>query len=193
MWSSLSLPFALTILLTLFAIKIHGGCWQKSYVARIGSGSAIYSVKGSQCDAACRHQLWMRIARCGASCSASDQSRSGSSNRDDQVPKLFQCKSDEIYDRYAACLAATEGLRRLRDQVIQNQEDPALSPSKETFQSTKSMREAKKLAMASYVENASKVIESMGMPVSEFNVIGRKVCKDSALKEKVRRKLHGFF
>lgn len=47
------------------------------------------------------------------------------------------------------------------------------------------MREAKQLAIAAYAENASRVIEAMGMPVSQFNSIGKTVCNDATLKQKV--------
>jgi Domain of unknown function (DUF4168) len=187
MWSSSFLSFTVVFLFSIFAIKVHGGCWQKLCEVRSWKGTAIDSVEESLSNISWRHYWWMRISRCGASCSKSEQSSIGSQKRDYQVPKLFQDKNDEVYDLYAACLAATEGLRRIRDQTIQSQQDPASSQSTEKFRSKKSIREGKELAIASYVENASKVIESMGMPVSEFNAIGRKVCKDSVLKEKVRR------
>ena len=97
-----------------------------------------------------------------------------------KLPSLFPSESDTIYDRYAACLAATEGLRRIRDQALQSQQcmnDPSCTK--------RNMREAKQLAIAAYAENASRVIEAMGMPVSQFNSIGKTVCNDATLKQKV--------
>ena len=178
MWPLLSFPFALTLILSIYASPSHGRYWQKSIAAHLFGLDKMNSVSDVR-------RWWMSTPRCGASCSALNRSDIKSSMNDGSVPKLFQSEGDEIYDRYAACLAATEGLRRIRDRTIQHQQDGELSQSNDKSRAKKNNREAEESALTTYVESASKVIESMGLPVSEFNEIGRKVCKDSALKEKV--------
>lgn len=93
---------------------------------------------------------------------------------DDRMPSLF-APQEVHYDRYAACLAATEGLRRLRDKAL----------AKEGRQRT--MNESQERIHAEYVLSSSKVLKAMGMSVTQFNQLGRQIGQDSALKEKVRR------
>jgi hypothetical protein len=119
--------------------------------------------------------IWLQLHRGGST---------NSFQKSPQVPSLIQSETDEnIYDRYAACLAAIEGLRRIRDQTLQAQQqqcnhDPLLCTKR-------NIREAKEWATAIYAENASKVVEAMGMPLEQFNTIGKIVCNDAALKRKV--------
>ena len=49
--------------------------------------------------------------------STSSSSSSTTAPAHDQMPSIFQ-PEESIYDKYAACLAATEGLRRIRDSKI---------------------------------------------------------------------------
>ena len=51
------------------------------------------------------------------SSSSSSSSSSTITPAHDQMPSIFQ-PEESIYDKYAACLAATEGLRRMRDSKI---------------------------------------------------------------------------
>lgn len=95
---------------------------------------------------------------------------------DNRMPSLFG-PEDAQYDRYAACLAATEGLRRLRDKEL---EEGSSSESlfDDSLQVTKQVN-------ARYVQNAGKVLKALGMSVSQFNTLGRQISQDSRLKEKV--------
>lgn len=93
-----------------------------------------------------------------------------------RMPCLFE-DEEEIYDRYAACLAATEGLRRIRDRQI------IIAHASE--KGSRANKTAEKKAAATYYRDSSKVVESMGMQVAEFNEIGRTLCRDATLKQKV--------
>ena len=93
---------------------------------------------------------------------------------DQRMPSLFP--PDQIdYDRYAACLAATESLRRLRDKSMAEAKN--LSGREAT--------DEQKRIRAEYVINSGKVLKAMGMSVSQFNQLGRQVNQDEVLKEKV--------
>jgi Domain of unknown function (DUF4168) len=92
------------------------------------------------------------------------------------MPSLFGPEEAQ-YDRYAACLAATEGLRRLRDKKLGN---------RRFLRDTDEMTQAQRRINSEYVLNSSKVLEAMGMSVSQFNQLGRQVGADPELKEKVR-------
>jgi hypothetical protein len=88
------------------------------------------------------------------------------------MPSLFGPEEAQ-YDRYAACLAATEGLRRLRDKKLgrtRMRGEPTIE---------------QKRASAEYVMNSSRILETMGMSVSQFNQLGRQVGDSAPLKEKV--------
>lgn len=95
----------------------------------------------------------------------------------DHMPSLFS-EEEETYDRYAACLAATEGLRRLRDRDITD-EMQAASDAEEA-------KKKRKEVATQYVQNSSKVLKALGMSVSQFNELGKEIAKDNKLKEKVR-------
>lgn len=126
-----------------------------------------------------RTSKWRHIQRGGSESCTPDESQSANKR---QIPSLFQGDSDIIYDRYAACLAATEGLRRIRDETLKSQQQKSIN---DPLFSKKNIREAKEWTIAVYTENASKVVEAMGMPVSQFNAIGKIVCNDVSLKQKV--------
>lgn len=103
-----------------------------------------------------------------------------------RMPTFFGSR-DSALDRYAACLAATEGLRRHRDAQI---ELVSVDQRRRRLGSRKSARriilQAKNKAAANYFRDSTKVIQSMGMLVSEFNDIGQTLQRDASLKEKVR-------
>ena len=80
------------------------------------------------------------------------------------IPTLFPGELERHYDTYAACLAATEGLRRIRDR--QQLVDPAA-------------------ARRQYVRDSKPVLETLGMTIDRFNSIGAQIAEDEALKEKV--------
>ena len=124
--------------------------------------------------------LWKCVPRCGATTSTSTDeidtaSRSSSSSNTNHVPSVTLNENmDMMYNKYAACLAATEGLRRKRDTTIQ-----------QNLSKSSNCRNNNNNIMKEYITNASKIIEDMGLSVSDFNSIGRQVCNDPALKQKV--------
>jgi len=135
-------------------------------------------------------------------------SSSNNNNLKDGMPSLFSSVSGgDQYDRYAACLAATEGLRRARDAAASgNPEGASSSSSMSTFSLSSSSAwrrnwfsnanlnnpyavhpdsEEYKRAYAQYVLNSSRVIRALGLSVSQFNQLGREINNDPELKEKV--------
>ena len=104
----------------------------------------------------------------------------------DQMPSLFT-SDEELYDRYAACLAATEGLRRIRDrdlaEELQKSQDEGDAETLDEFiaQQAKSRR---RIAQA-YIQNSGKVLRAMGMSVRQFNELGSQISSNDALKGKV--------
>ncbi|KAL7568826.1 hypothetical protein ACA910_007239 [Epithemia clementina (nom. ined.)] len=105
----------------------------------------------------------------------------------DQMPSLFTSE-EEVYDRYAACLAATEGLRRIRDRDLaeelqKSQQDDESTPTLDDFiaQQAKNRR---KIAQT-YIRNSGKVLRAMGMTVKQFNELGGEISQDTKLKGKV--------
>lgn len=95
------------------------------------------------------------------------------------MPSLFT-REQGVYDKYAACLAATEGLRRLRDQELATEVQKASSAG-----GSMGVSEAQKYITAQYVQNAGKVLKALGMSVNQFNELGRQIAQDNTLKEKV--------
>jgi hypothetical protein len=96
------------------------------------------------------------------------------------MPSLFT-REQGVYDKYAACLAATEGLRRLRDQdLAQEVQQATISGA-----SSVGISEAQKHITAQYVQNAGKVLKALGMSINQFNDLGRQISQDSTLKERV--------
>lgn len=93
---------------------------------------------------------------------------------DQRMPSLF-AEEESDYDRYAAALAATEALRRIRDKAMSERKQ------KKGAEAT----EDQKRIRAEYVINSGKVLKAMGMSVSQFNHLSREVNKDEELKEKV--------
>jgi hypothetical protein len=118
----------------------------------------------------------------------------------EKMPSLFTRDEEKQYDTYAACLAATESLRRMRDNKFKNKKE--LSAVDVEDKSWKSIlnpsdsggdkgdehtaEEEYKRACAEYVLNSSKAINALGLSVTQFNQLGREVSKDKSLKEKVR-------
>ena len=89
------------------------------------------------------------------------------------MPSLFN--SDEAeYTKFSACLAATEGLRRMRDQALMELKASSGSPDRE-----------RKIA-DQYQANSGRVLRAMGMSVDRFNELGREISRDDKLKDRVR-------
>lgn len=88
-----------------------------------------------------------------------------SASSEQKIPTLFADQPQ--FDRYAACLAATEGLRRLRDQQISQD------------------RRHKRKFEKEYQQRAKQILSGLDMQESEFNKIGRKVARNDNLKRQV--------
>jgi hypothetical protein len=115
------------------------------------------------------------------------------------MPTLFVKEEEKQYDTYAACLAATESLRRIRDGKIKNKKGgTAVAGEDNSWQSmlkpsdagsdpknVNVSKEEYKRACAEYVLNSSKAIKALGLSVTQFNQLGREVSKNTDLKEKV--------
>lgn len=107
---------------------------------------------------------------------------SGGQSVDSRMPSLFGAEEAE-YNRFAACLAATEGLRRMRDQsLLERQSAVVADPDSPTL----SQDEERKIA-DQYQANSGRVLRAMGMSVDRFNELGREISRDENLKEKVRK------
>lgn len=114
------------------------------------------------------------------------QSTTGST----RMPSLFMKPEEYYLDKYAACLAATEGLRKLRDSVTSSysRSSNPLNAVMGLFSdgSERSKYDSRyRQACAEFVVNSSKVIRALGLTVAQFNQIGREVSSDPVLKEKV--------
>jgi hypothetical protein len=113
----------------------------------------------------------------------------------EHMPSLFTSPNESIYDKYAACVAATEGLRRSQEEMHRAKEDQT-SLSKRRFpwnplrsqqkkSSSKYDSEQEKRKHAQYILQSGKIIRSLGLTVSQFNQISREVAKDIPLKDRV--------
>lgn len=125
----------------------------------------------------------------------SDSSAVDKKRQEERMPSIFAQPNEAIYDKYAACLAATEGLRRTRDTILDKHSKPynlvarsatlisklsTLSKGNEDTYKKECQR-----ACAQYMLHSGKVIRSMGLSVSQFNQLGREVEIDKVLKERV--------
>ena len=130
----------------------------------------------------------------------------------DTMPSIFRIPSEEKYDRYAAALAITEGLRRVRDADVARAEKIYKETSRkggrnntkknnntqkvgdkfaevlsqpEPLSPKKILDSAKQQAESAFLLQSTKAVKSLGMTVAQFNQIGREVLSDPALKERV--------
>lgn len=90
-----------------------------------------------------------------------------------RMPSLF-VPEESVYDRYAACLAATEGLRRIRDR------DLADEANVHGFGN-----DGERQINSQYVQNSERVLRALGMTVNQFNDLGRQITQDEKLRERV--------
>jgi hypothetical protein len=88
------------------------------------------------------------------------------------MPSVFH-PDEQKYDRYAAALAITEGLRRVRDAEIERS-------SKKKGASSNS-----KNADNEFLLQSTKAVKAAGLTIAQFNEIGREVMNNAALKERV--------
>ena len=130
------------------------------------------------------------------------------------MPSIFRIPSEEKYDRYAAALAVTEGLRRVRDAEIAGAaateskkksvlgrvlgsrdetygEDYSDETEEEEEEDTKvsikrnPLDAAKQRAESAFLLQSTKAVKALGMTIPQFNQIGREVLSNPALKERV--------
>lgn len=116
-------------------------------------------------------------------------------NGNHPLPTLFRLPEEDTYDRYAACLAATEGLRNVRDRELSKTKQgffqgvlsktPLMGSSTSSRAAATTGSEAQVRAESKYILNSSKVIKALGLSVPQFNQVGREVMADEELKEKV--------
>lgn len=120
-----------------------------------------------------------------------------------QMPTLFFTPTEADLDRYSACLAAAEGLRRARDagatssrvkRALQDIDSGKLDATntsknkdKERMMKKWSADERKEFdtLRASYALNTAKMVRSLGLSVARFNQLGKVVGSDTVLKERV--------
>mmetsp|Transcript_28329 Transcript_28329/g.32370 ORF Transcript_28329/g.32370 Transcript_28329/m.32370 type:complete len:300 (-) Transcript_28329:22-921(-) len=100
---------------------------------------------------------------------------SSNSGLGEPMPSLFG-EGEDRYDKYAKCLAATEGLRKMRDTKLNSNRREKSSSSKD---------EKEERIATEYAMHSAKVLESFGMTVKQFNDLGKQVGKSTDLKEKV--------
>lgn len=126
----------------------------------------------------------------------------------DTMPSIFRIPSEEKYDRYAAALAITEGLRRIRDADMAraekiykqtprqarnnpkhtadyNSNSTAAVVQPEPLSPKEILENSKQQAESAFLLQSTKAVKSLGMTVAQFNQIGREVLSDPALKERV--------
>lgn len=124
------------------------------------------------------------------------------------MPSIFRIPTEEKYDRYAAALAVTEGLRRVRDGEIARAKEETITKKswlglggisssssggkKDIIEGNRgklsqvdSLESAKKRAESAFILQSTKAVKALGMTVTQFNQIGREVVSDPALKERV--------
>jgi hypothetical protein len=111
----------------------------------------------------------------GASVEDENVRSHGSPRGREQMPCLFGPEEAQ-YDRYAACLAATEGIRKMREKAVMKK-SKSLKKGDDT--------EDEKRADAEFVLRNCNIVESLGMSVDQFNQLGHKVMENPKLKEKV--------
>ncbi|KAL7480713.1 hypothetical protein ACHAW6_006382 [Cyclotella cf. meneghiniana] len=97
----------------------------------------------------------------------------------DKMPSIFHIPEEQKYDRYAAALAVTEGLRRVRDAEIERQLSNAKKLKKNNADAVKTNAESE------FLLQSTKAVKALGLTVAQFNEIGREVLADTVLKERV--------
>jgi len=112
-------------------------------------------------------------------------------DRNEKMPTLFIKQEEKIYDKYAACLAATESLRRARDSILDKNRSAVNVKSMAKFwgRNNKGSNGGNdkdyQRACTQYVLQSGKMVRSMGLSVSQFNQLGREVESDKTLKIRV--------
>jgi Domain of unknown function (DUF4168) len=116
------------------------------------------------------------------------------------VPTIFSStKDDRKYDQYAACLAATEGLRRIRDQEIlslRHHRHPTSTTTrnknqKNDWNSIRSSKKEKRI-QTQFIRNSKHILDYYGMSPQEFTSLSKMIIQNEALKQKVCRPMNSF-
>jgi len=113
------------------------------------------------------------------------------------VVSLFS-EEEQQYHRYSAAVAATEPLRELRDarakQALGNVKYGSLKLQKKNVCAAdpQGTNEALQLACSTHVATVSKIIRSLGLTVSEFNNLSRRVSADPVLRDRVMKQAYLF-
>jgi hypothetical protein len=105
------------------------------------------------------------------------------------MPSLFM-PEESLYDRYAACLAATEGLRRIRDRDLAEEVTlragfGTAADSSSSVPGASATRDTERQINLRYLQNSERVLKALGMSINQFNDLGRQVTQDEKLREKV--------
>lgn len=117
---------------------------------------------------------------------------------DSRMPSLF-LPEESLYERYAACLAATEGLRRIRDRDLAEEEARQRQLKKRQASNNSSNNLSTSLSSrrrdvmsdrvheieSQYVKNSERVLRALGLSVHRFNELGKEVSEDPMLRERV--------
>lgn len=133
-----------------------------------------------------------------SSAGAAKGAMAAAAEKGETMPSIFRIPSEEKYDRYAAALAVTESLRRVRDAEIARAGESKKkkswlgsissgdkSPNKVRGKSLDPTEAAKERAETAFLLQSTKAVKALGMTVTQFNQIGREVVNDSALRERV--------
>jgi len=107
------------------------------------------------------------------------------SGEDIKIPTLFQLPEENSYDRYAACLGGTEGLRNVRHRELSKVKKHGGILQSLRSRQARGNNEAEARAESKYILNSSKVIKAFGLSIPQFNQLGREVMENEELKEKV--------
>lgn len=91
-------------------------------------------------------------------------------NEMNKMPSIFH-DDEQKYDRYAAALAVTEGLRRVRDAAVDRAGEKKGDKAKS--------------AETEFLLQSTKAVKALGLTVAQFNEIGREVLSNDKLKERV--------
>jgi hypothetical protein len=90
-----------------------------------------------------------------------------------------------MFDRYAACLAATEGLRRIRDRDLSEE-----AQHKGYINKGGAVSEGERDITQTYIKNSSRVLKALGMTIQQFNELGQHIAQDDRLREKIMQQAY---
>jgi Domain of unknown function (DUF4168) len=100
-------------------------------------------------------------------------------NRYSDVPSLFSNANDEKYNKYAACLAAMEGIRRIRDLEI-----TSIRRRRSSKNCIRDNREEKRI-QSQFIKNSKQIMDLHSLSPKQFTSLSKKLMYDEALKQKV--------